>query len=343
LSAAAAGYWYWTTTPLYALQEAMMAAQNHDPLGFERRVMTSELIDSLLDDLLVYPALTTPKLTNFQLQVASGAVAMAKAQVSKQMLEAINKALNAPITYGDSNYDQSTSSLPLNFWETPAYAAGENPGDFLRYVGKELGGEVGKLKTTAFERMQNYIHNHPATIPGRLANCQPSDRSAILRRILADHGLSQNNFKGMTAVTTGEMDEPAPATPAVQSALPIDAGTDLGGDKSPYSPDQFAHVGLRFYSPITSDEVLLKIEFFKANENAAGDAPYANTWRIKRISNLRQVLDTVGQDYLTEMHELIAYSLYGMNNQNMAQDMKGVTDRIKSHPAAQKFLNKIGF
>ncbi len=346
--AAAAGYWYWTTTPLYALQEAMMAAQNHDALGFERRVMTTELVDNLLDDLLVYPALTTPKLSAFQLQVASGALAMAKAKLSTQMLEAISKALNAPVTYGDSHYDQSTSRLPLirrlrvNFWETPAYAASES-GDFLRTVGKELGGEVGKLKNTAFERMQNYMHNHPATIPGRLANCHPNDRGATLRRILADHGLSQNNFKGMTAVTIGELDEPPPATPAVESALPMDAGPDLNVSKSPYSPDQFAHVGLRFYSPIISDEVILKIEFFKAKENSTGDEPYADTWRVKRISNLRQILGIVGQDYLNEVHELIAYSLHGMNNENMARDMKGITDRIKSHPSAQKILNKIGF
>jgi len=340
----------------------MLAAQNHDQVGFERRVIVSEMVDSLLDDLLVYPAISTPKLSGFQQQVAGGAVAMAKISCRSQIIDSISKAFKSPVTYGDRNYDHSTSCLPADLYfaselrdicEQPAFAAGDKAanntantggaaggGDFLRSVGRELGGEVGKLKTTAYERMQNYIHSHPQTIPGKLVDCPPSQRAAILRRILEDHGISQNYFKGLTACTTSDLDSASQPATEIKVAMPLDAVPDVvSTHNSASSANQFAHVGLRFYSPVIDEEIILKLEFFKAGEND----PYANVWRVRRISNLKDVLNTVAQDYLTEVHELIAYSLYGMNNQNIANDMRGVTNRLKAHPAAQKFLNKFGF
>ena len=76
--------------------------------------------------------------------------------------------------------------------------------------------------------------------------------------------------------------------------------------------------------------------------NAANSRVEDTEWCVTRLANVRPVLDNVAQDYLTDVHELIAYSLYGMNNQNINKDMRGITDRIKSHPAAQDFLKKLG-
>ncbi|MBP9094742.1 DUF2939 domain-containing protein, partial [bacterium] len=167
---AGGGYWYWTTTPLYALQALMLAVQNHDGQAFSKRVDVKGAVENMLQDVLVYPALSTPNLSSFQKQVATGAITMAKTQIKDELLKSIYRSLSAPIQYGDGNEPTS------NLLAAPAYAAdnsapqaaasssvpSKKPSDvrdLLNVASHELGGEVGKLKTEAFQRMQTYVHN----------------------------------------------------------------------------------------------------------------------------------------------------------------------------------------
>lgn len=358
---AGGGYWYWTTTPLYALQALMMAVQNHDGQAFSKRVDVEGAVENMLEDLLVYPALSTPNLSSFQKQVATGAIAMAKAQIKDELLKSIYRSLSAPTQYGDGN--GPTSSLLI----APAYAADNAPAaenapsadnaaaantptkkpgdvrDLLNVASHELGGEVGKLKNEAYQRMQNYVHDHPYTIPGRVINAPPGQRGQILRRVLEDHGFSQNYFKGLTGyklvpITT---ESTTSSSSSDSSVLPLGEITVTTSGATPPAGAERALVGLRFYSPKISQEIIVEIEMmkgFKASNSSVEDTE----WCVTRLANVRPVLDSVAQDYLTDVHELIAYSLYGMNNQNINKDMRGITDRIKSHPAAQDFLKKLG-
>ena len=360
---AGGGYWYWTTTPLYALQALMMAVQNHDGQAFSKRVDVEGAVENMLEDVLVYPALSTPNLSSFQKQVATGAITMAKAQIKDELLKSIYRSLSAPTQYGDSN--GPTSSLLI----APAYAADnassantssdntssantssantptKKPGDvrdLLNVASHELGGEVGKLKNEAYQRMQKYVHEHPDTIPGRVINAPPGQRGQIIRRVLEDHGFSQNYFKGLTGykivpITT----ESTTTSSSDSSVLPLGEITVTTSGATPPAGAERALVGLRFYSPKISQEIVVEIEMmkgFKASNSSVEDTE----WCVTRLANVRPVLDSVAQDYLTDVHELIAYSLYGMNNQNINKDMRGITDRIKSHPAAQDFLKKLG-
>lgn len=358
---AGGGYWYWTTTPLYALQSLMMALQNHDGQAFSKRVDVEGAVENMLEDVLVYPALSTPNLSSFQKQVATGAIAMAKKQIKDELLKSIYRSLSAPTQYGDGN--GPTSSLLI----APAYAAENAPSadntsfkanassantptkkpgdvrDLLNVASHELGGEVGKLKNEAYQRMQKYVHDHPYTIPGRVINAPPGQRGQIIRRVLEDHGFSQNYFKGLTGyklvpITT----EPTATTSSSEtSVLPLGEITVTTSGTTPPPGAERALVGLRFYSPKISQEIIVEIEMmkgFKASNSSVEDTE----WCVTRLANVRPVLDSVAQDYLSDVHELIAYSLYGMNNQNINKDMRGITDRIKSHPAAQDFLKKLG-
>ncbi len=357
---AGGGYWYWTTTPLYALQSLMMALQNHDGQAFSKRVDVQGAVENMLEDVLVYPALSTPNLSPFQKQVATGAITMAKAQIKDELLKSIYRSLSAPTQYGDSN--GPTSSLLI----APAYAADNAPStdnassantsstntptkkpgdvrDLLNVASHELGGEVGKLKNEAYQRMQKYVHEHPDTIPGRVINAPPGQRGQIIRRVLEDHGFSQNYFKGLTGykivpITT---ESTTTTTSGESSVLPLGEITVTTSGATPPAGAERALVGLRFYSPKISQEIIVEIEMmkgFKASNSSVEDTE----WCVTRLANVRPVLDSVAQDYLTDVHELIAYSLYGMNNQNINKDMRGITDRIKSHPAAQDFLKKLG-
>ncbi len=358
---AGGGYWYWTTTPLYALQSLMMALQNHDGQAFSKRVDIEGAVENMLEDVLVYPALSTPNLSSFQKQVATGAIAMAKAQIKDELLKSIYRSLSAPTQYGDGN--GPTSSLLI----APAYAADTAPSadntsfkdnassantptkkpgdvrDLLNVASHELGGEVGKLKNEAYQRMQNYVHDHPYTIPGRVINAPPGQRGQIIRRVLEDHGFSQNYFKGLTGYKLVPITTESTATTSNSetSVLPLGEITVTTSGTTPPPGAERALVGLRFYSPKISQEIIVEIEMmkgFKASNSSVEDTE----WCVTRLANVRPVLDSVAQDYLTDVHELIAYSLYGMNNQNINKDMRGITDRIKSHPAAQDFLKKLG-
>lgn len=365
---AGGGYWYWTTTPLYALQSLMMALQNHDGQAFSKRVDVEAAVENMLEDVLVYPALSTPNLSSFQKQVATGAITMAKAQIKDELLKSIYRSLSAPTQYGDSN--GPTSSLLI----APAYAADntssadntffadntsladnapsantpkKKPGDvrdLLNVASHEIGGEVGKLKNEAYQRMQKYVHDHPDTIPGRVINAPPGQRGQIIRRVLEDHGFSQNYFKGLTGYKLVPITAESTATTSSSSespVLPLGEITVTTSGTTPPPGAERALVGLRFYSPKISQEIIVEIEMmkgFKASNSSVEDTE----WCITRLANVRPVLDSVAQDYLTDVHELIAYSLYGMNNQNINKDMRGITDRIKSHPAAQDFLKKLG-
>ncbi|MBP6747610.1 hypothetical protein KA344_20445 [bacterium] len=336
----------------------MMAVQNHDGQAFSKRVDVDGAVENMLEDVLVYPALSTPNLSSFQKQVATGAITMAKTQIKEELLKSIYRSLSAPTQYGDGN--EPTSSLLI----TPAYAADNvstqtaaagatgttsatakkagDVRDLLNVASHELGGEVGKLKNEAFQRMQTYVHNHPYTIPGRVINAPPGQRGAVIRRVLEDHGFSQNYFKGLTGYKLVPVTiEAATTSGGDSSVLPLGEITVTTGNAGVNSGAERALVGLRFYSPRISQEVIVEIEMMK-NFKATNSSVQDTEWCVTRLANVRPVLDNVAQDYLTDVHELIAYSLYGMNNQNINKDMRGITDRIKSHPAAQDFLKKLG-
>jgi hypothetical protein len=374
---AGGGYWYWTTTPLYALQALMLAVQNHDGQAFSKRVDVNGAVDNMLEDVLVYPALSTPNLSPFQKQVATGALAMAKTQIKEELLKSIQRSLSAPIQYGDGNESTSilltapayaadnvaenatssdTDAGASKSAENPIAAAGNNQRaastttkktgnvrDLLNVASHELGGEVGKLKNEAYQRMQTYVRNHPYTIPGRVINAPAGQRGAVIRRVLEDHGFSQNYFKGLTGyklvpITT---ESTAATTNTESPVLPLGEITVTTSGATPPPGAERALVGLRFYSPKISQEVIVEIEMMK-NFRATNSGVEDTEWCVTRLANVRPVLDSVAQDYLTDVHELIAYSLYGMNNQNINKDMRGITDRIKSHPAAKDFLKKLG-
>ena len=53
---AGAGWWYWTTTPQYAVQQAANAIKAHDVQTFHNWVDVEEVSSSAIDDLLAEPA-----------------------------------------------------------------------------------------------------------------------------------------------------------------------------------------------------------------------------------------------------------------------------------------------
>jgi hypothetical protein len=183
-------------------------------------------------------------------------------------------------------------------------STGEGIKELLHAAGSEMSSEVNKLKSVAFNRMLAYIQAHPNTVPGRLLNCPPNERSAHAKQMLEEYGLTAKNFKGLgNCVTT----------------------TDLLGKQS-------CKVGFNFFSPKISKQVTVEVQVDKEQDTGV--------WRIKRLSNIKDVMDQEEEFYDRDIHELVEYSLSGMSNSNLSTDLHGMTERLKQSPAAQNILNK---
>ncbi|MBU6455165.1 MAG: hypothetical protein KGS72_25570 [Cyanobacteria bacterium REEB67] len=315
---AVGGYLYWTNSPLYAFQEAALAVKNHDETGLKRRVVIDNVIDHLLEDLVVQPALSTPHLSGFQSQVLAGALAMAKKSMTDGLLDSIHKSVAT--TPQSAILLTQTCLSPLQYFGlTPALAA---PGErrrmlaqvdtgagklkqLLNAAGREMANETKKLRTTAFNRMQTYIHNHPSTVPGRLLDCPPEERGRHARIMLEEYGLTVKNFKGLACCSTT---------------------SDIIGRES-------GKVGFNFYSPKIGNQIEIDFEMIKDLES--------KEWRINSLSNIAQVMEQLEPAYQTDIHELVEYSLSGMSNKNMETDMHGMTERLKQDPTTQNLLNNI--
>ncbi len=328
IALAIAGYFSWTASPYFTFQQVALAVKDRDQGLFEKYVDAPNIVDGFVDDLLVQPAMSTPHLSSFQQSVAGGALAMAKSTVIKGIQESINHyflerpsqpqptsclpdfgcepAIAAPHPAIDTSAIEATAPAKNTGANYIAQAGGTGEGikELLHAAGHEMSSEVTKLKSVAFNRMLAYIQAHPNTVPGRLLNCPPSERSAHARLMLEEYGLTQKNFKGLGNCVIA---------------------TDLLGKQS-------AKIGFNFFSPKISKQVTVEVQVDREQDSGV--------WRIKRLSNIKDVMDQEEEFYDRDIHELVEYSLSGMSNSNMASDMRGMTERLKQSPAAQNLLNK---
>jgi len=292
-------YLYWMSTPLYAFQEAALALKDRDGRVFAQRVDINTFIDSLLDDLLVHPAETTPGLNSFQRQVGNGAIALAKTSIEAEALKSVDR-----IFPRNRMRDLSSLGPDAAIAETPPASSGGNIGDFLRAASHELGGEVSKMQTVVYGRMELWAHAHRATLPGRLLACPARERGTELKQILSDFGLKQENFKGIAACSTTD-------DGTVETCL----------------------VGLNFFCPRVSKEVTVNVEVLKGGTS--------DCWRISRIANMHQLLLSLGESYEYDVHSLMRTSLAGINGASVQNEVKGVAQRIQQSGAAQNLMQQL--
>jgi len=225
---AAGGYFVWTTTPLYAFQEATQAATNHDLAKFKERVDVDGLVEHLLVDLLIDPAKSTPGLSGTQRDVGMGAIVLAKETLQMQLVRGIEHGIS-----GDPRAGINTSFLFI----PPAQAAtGSALSDLIQAGAREVASEADKLKRDVFQRMQLYAQRHRNTIAGRLLGCPPNERAFAARQLLQDEGLLPENFRGISQcnITNGDND--------LQTCI----------------------VGLEFLSPKVSRNVTVEVELSKS-------------------------------------------------------------------------------
>jgi hypothetical protein len=223
-------YLYWMTTPLYAFQEAAFAVKDRNRTVFEKRVDVDTFIDSLLDDLLVHPAETTPDLNSVQRQIGTGAILLAKSSIEEEARKSIDRMF-----WHGGGRDLSSLGPDAAIADTASgRSSSGNLGDVLRTATHALTGELGKMKNVVYSRMELWARQHRQTLPGRLLGCPPSERGLELKQTLSDYGLKPENFKGISSCST----------------------TDDGATAK-------SIVGLNFYSPRIAKEIVVQVEVLK--------------------------------------------------------------------------------
>ena len=215
----------WTTSPLFAFQEAATAAKDHDLTRFQQCVDLTSFVESLIDDLIVRPANETPGLTRLQRQVSTGAIALTTAGMEQEMIKGIERSV------GDS-----VRQPTIGFLGEAAFASGTNATSDLREViketGRQMSGSVGRLKQVVYVRMQLYAQTHRNSTPCRLLACPPTQRVAELKLTLTEDGITLENLKGISSYSI--------------------VGDGNGGNAS--------LVGIKFYSPKVAHDVNVQVE-----------------------------------------------------------------------------------
>ncbi len=298
------GYLYWITTPLYALQEAGIAFARHDLADFEKRVDIESFVDNLIDDLLVTPARTTPDLTSLQKETGNEAVAFAKGTLRAQLINTIRKSIS-----GGTSQEGRFTSYHRSFGADAAFA-GNNPDmhdvqGFIRAAGKELGREAGKLKNETYVRLTACARQQPKTITGKLLGSPPSLVGFAAKLLIAEYGFTKDNFKGLAGCETK---------------------TDAQGNTS-------SQAGFKFYSPKVGKEVVVKLGLYKNS--------YFGDWKVYKISNVPELMMSLSEDYEYQVHSLMTCALYGVTNQAVNDEVRGLTNRIKKHVDTDGLLEKL--
>ncbi len=291
-------YFLWTTTPLFAFQEAIFALKDHDRETFEKRVDVDGLVRSLVEDLLVKPAYSTPGLTSFQTEVLRGAVAVTAEGLYRELRGGVYRNLSG------SYFSPAKFSVQDLFF-LPAYAAGgDDLKTLLNVAGHAANDSLRRMKMVAQDRMIYYLRSHPQTLAGRLLACPPEQRSQVLGALLAELGLTIKDFKGLDGCS-------------IQST---------GND------NEEAVVSFRFYSPKVGRDFLVKILLKKH-----GWEP----WQIARIDNVSEVFSQLELDYEGEIHALMRFSLDGMNQRGVDEEMTSVKEELRRNQGTKAILDRL--
>ncbi|MBK9769680.1 MAG: hypothetical protein IPP57_02420 [Candidatus Obscuribacter sp.] len=296
-------YWYWTTMPFFSFQQAFFAVLDKDVDRFVTYVDVDSFVDNLLDDLITRPAETTPGLSETQKEVGLGAIAMTRVSIANDLKRSLRRLFSAQSTAPGTSWLMAPAQAQ-EIAQRPQPITVDSVKQLLNVVGREAGDTAARRKTEAYERMKTYLSRHPDTILGQILNAPPDRRGLIIEDLITQFGFTRESFKGLVpCVTTGD-------------------GTG----------NETAIAGFVFGSPKLQDDIVVQVELLKLYNS--------NVWRIKRISNVRELMLKFEPSYEDDIHNLVAYSLVGISNQNINRDLRGVTDKIKQDPAARQLLER---
>lgn len=250
-------YWYWTTTPGYALTQIVAAVKNKDPDSFEKYVDIENISYHAVDDLLHGPARESGMFGNFDSMIGIGIISLFKPEIAEiARTNVINFIKAGSLSKIDSPQTATVESKPN---ETPS----PEPSPPVQTPG------ISELNERPFEdhhsskplrdpEQLSSRHNKDqlASFFGRESKYRDSDstvekfaKNVKLQQQLKDYGLSKEGFKGVDYL-------------------------------KPDGP--VALVGIKFHSKKLNRNFIIELKM----EDAGG------YWRITEFSNLNELIAT---------------------------------------------------
>lgn len=163
-------YWYWTTTPSYAVQQVVNSIYHHDVETFTRYVDLDTMGERALDEIIHGPAKDSGLFGNFDSFIGMGIVTLFKTEIVEMFKSEVCKAVK-----GDS-------LVPLPTDKTGAVPVSATPSTL-----------AGAGTALATPQVPAITANGSASLlgtpkPGRIAK---------LKAELENYGLSKKGFKGI--------------------------------------------------------------------------------------------------------------------------------------------------
>ncbi|MBY0551905.1 MAG: hypothetical protein K2W95_31770 [Candidatus Obscuribacterales bacterium] len=248
-------YWYWTTTPGYALTQIVAAIKNKDPDTFEKYVDIENISYHAVDDLLHGPARESGMFGNFDSMIGVGIISLFKPEIAEiarthvlnfvkaGSLSKLEPTQTAPqTTIGDKPTEDEPPLVPPI--ETPAV---KDPVD-KDYTSKplrepeELSSRTNKDQLASLFGRESKYNDSGSTVEKFAKNVK-------LQQQLKDYGLSKEGFKGV-------------------DYLKVDGPVAL--------------VGIKFHSKKLNRNFIIELKM----EDSGG------FWRITEFSNLNELIAT---------------------------------------------------
>lgn len=250
-------YWYWTTTPGYALTQIVAAVKNKDPDTFEKYVDIENISYHAVDDLLHGPARESGMFGNFDSMIGVGIISLFKPEIAEiarthvlnfvkaGSLTKLDAIQAAPQTTNGAKPAEVVPPLTTPA-EIPPAGAPKEPAD-QDYAAKALPEPEELSSRTNKDQLANLFgrekHRDSESTVEKFA------KNVKLQQQLKDYGLSKEGFKGV-------------------DYLKVDGPVAL--------------VGIKFHSKKLNRNFIIQLKM----EDSGG------FWRITEFSNLNELIAT---------------------------------------------------
>lgn len=307
------GYFWWQTTPYYALQQIGTAAMNSDSATFNKYVDVQNLVSSFTEEVFFEPARNTPDLTTFQKEIGIGAIEMARGPLDRALVNAIQQWVAAPKKktsyFRDLQEVQRAQSLPMQRESADhpflvfCSAESETIRDFTNTLKAELQSDAGKLKQQTYRRMHEYANAHPEGLINKLFSASAAqNRGAIAKEVVAQLGLDAKNFRGINCYES--------------------FGSQI--------------CDVKFYSPKVANEVTISIELTQQG----GDGLLVPL-KVSKMISIKRTLLELGEDSEKQVQALVAYGLQDVTTKNALHETGNALKRLGQQESTQKLLKQI--
>lgn len=244
-------YWYWTTTPTYALSQIVGAVKNKDTETFEKYVDIESVAFRAIDDVLHGPARESGMFGNFDSMIGVGIIGLFKPEIAEIAKTQVLKFIESGTLV--TAMAEAQKAAIANSQQANKTAALTGPTDSTNPAATTE--PVNEAKTA--------LVMNPPTTPTETAAPEPppaestgSDNSMInkytkklkLNKQLKAYGLSAKGFRGIDYIKT-------------------DGPTAL--------------IGFKFHSEKLNRDITIEIKM----EDAGG------FWRVTELSNLNDLIN----------------------------------------------------